>query len=92
MLLRRVVGDSMYPALRAGEIIAAFKVRSVKPGDIIIFNHGLEMIKRVKSITDEGVYVLGDNSDHSTDSRMFGLVKNKDILGRVFKPGLLRRE
>ncbi len=35
------------------------------------------------SVPADSVFVMGDNREHSTDSRTFGTVKEKDIYGRV---------
>lgn len=82
----------MLPALRPGQIVLARKARrNIRPGDIIIIKHGVEKIKRVKSVEQHGYYVVGDNPTKSTDSRHFGVVSHTSVLGKVVMPGLLRR-
>ena len=41
------------------------------------------------TVPEGKVFVLGDNRQHATDSRIFGCVEEKDILGRII--GLFRR-
>lgn len=47
------------------------------PGDTV-------KIARADILLKEGeYYILGDNQDHSTDSRVFGLVRKEQIIGKV---------
>jgi nickel-type superoxide dismutase maturation protease len=70
-----------------------------KIGDIVLVAHplqpGLRMVKRLAAVPGETVdgtrllgrgeyWVLGDNPDASTDSRDFGPVRRKDLLGRAW--------
>lgn len=49
---------------------------------VIIFKKRI-MIKRIKENKNNKFFVVGDNLLQSTDSRHFGLIEKKDILGRV---------
>lgn len=81
MVIRRVAGRSMLPSLSPGGIIIAFRTQP-RTGDIVIAHQGgREVVKRVKSITDKGVYLVGDNLSESTDSRELGTVPKSAILG-----------
>jgi len=65
-------------------------------GDIVVTTHRdalragfahrreLIIIKRITAINEDGsCFLAGDNPDESTDSRHWGTVKVKDILGKV---------
>ncbi len=79
MLVRRIVGDSMLPALQPADIILARR-SAVKAGDIVIATvQGREVIKRVTHVNLQGVFLAGDNPTKSTDSRSYGLVKTNCI-------------
>ena len=55
-------------------------------GDILIFRHPLDninLIKRVRTISKQGIEVFGDNKNHSKDSNTFGLITRENILGIV---------
>jgi nickel-type superoxide dismutase maturation protease len=86
-MLRRVVGASMLPSLRPGQIIYVRRWRYVpKVNDIIMVKHcGLEKVKIITAVESDGVYVVGDNTDASTDSRHFGVVPFAMVIGKVFK-------
>lgn len=87
ILIRRIVGDSMLPTMRHGQIVFAWRRGSVVVGDVVVLKHqGLEKIKRVSKVKDGQVFVLGDNSSQSTDSRSFGWIDLTNIAGRVFWP------
>lgn len=85
LLVRRVVGDSMLPGLRPGQLVVGVRiVRRLKPGQVIIFErNGLEQIKRVSRVRGQEVYVLGDNPGRSTDSRTIGWIARGQVKARV---------
>lgn len=76
LLIRRVVGDSMLPALKPGKLVVASAwFRRLHPGQVVIITHdGLEKIKRIEQVDmrQQRLFVAGDNPEHSTDSRHFG--------------------
>ncbi len=84
IIVRRVVGESMFPALQTNKIIIARGwFNSLKAGDIVVIKHaGLDKIKRVQEVKDDKVYVVGDNKDLSTDSRSFGWIDRAQIIGK----------
>ncbi len=98
LLVRRVVGDSMLPTLRPNQIVVASGWLSVRPGYVALIGHnGLEKIKRISKISNDSLYVIGDNPLYSTDSRDFGWLPKSAIIGRVlwapgsrFKTNILR--
>ena len=90
LVIRRIQGHSMMPVLPPGTVVWAnrwFKKDKLKEGDVIIFQHeGKEKIKRVCDLSEAAVYVLGDHSETSTDSRHFGWVRREDIIAKAFWP------
>lgn len=83
MVIRRVAGASMVPALTPGTIVVAFR-RRIRVGDIVIARQGSrEVIKRVDRLADDHAYLVGDNRSESADSRHYGAVKKSAILGAV---------
>jgi len=86
--LYRIEGDSMDPVLKDGERVIVDERSEVGIGDIVIASHpfksGLELAKRITAVDANGKYFLvGDNSDESTDSRTFGPVSLKYIKGKI---------
>lgn len=77
----------MNPSLHDGDYILvsrAFWKPSIR--DVVAFKHpasGLPIVKRIAKLTPSGAYVLGDNAMESDDSRSFGTVELKSLLGRV---------
>lgn len=83
MLVRRVTGASMEPSLYDGDIVITRR-KTPKVGDVVIAKiDGREVIKRVKSDSPTTLFLLGDNSDASTDSRHYGEVPFTSLLGVV---------
>ncbi len=88
--LLKVQGDSLYPSYREGDyvLIARIPLISFKPhpGDIVVFRHPSlgTLIKRVEYVSSQqgSVFLIGTHPD-SVDSRQFGMVPIKDLLGKV---------
>ncbi len=71
-----VAGFSMAPCLQPGDHILVWRTRSVRPGDIVAAadprQPARSLLKRVVTVGRDGVVLIGDNPEHSTDSRQFG--------------------
>src|SRR5688572_2824217 len=83
-----VNGKSMFPTLYEGQDVLIFNWAYLgkKPtvGDIVVIQmDGRAIIKRVKEVNGKQVFVVGDNSSESTDSRDFGPVGMDQVVGRV---------
>lgn len=85
IVVRRVNGRSMMPYLNPGQIVVGHGLfRRIQPNDIIMFEHnGVEKIKRVHQVFAAELFVLGDNSRESTDSRQFGMVPIAAVKARI---------
>ncbi len=100
-LIGFVPTESMEPTLKSGSYIIGRRIySSLKAGDIVIFRHdGKLLVKRIAAAEGERIerngvsiavpegcyYVLGDNANHSYDSRYWAdpFVKGKDILAKL---------
>lgn len=88
LLIRRVVGESMAPALKPGRLIIASGLRrGLHAGQVVVIRHkGMEKIKRIARMEHGELYVVGDNAAVSTDSRHFGWLPLAAVEGRVVWP------
>lgn len=84
LTVRRVVGPSMQPTYRPGTIVLGLKWVKPRVGSVVVAERdGLEIIKRVGEIGDQGLYLLGDNPTQSADSRMYGWFAPGSIKGVI---------
>lgn len=81
----------MRPALKNNDVVLVNKFSYIfnkpKIGDLVVLKRKQYIIKRIAKINpsaDGGkFFVLGDNVKASTDSRYFGWIDRKEIIGKV---------
>ncbi len=80
----------MHPVLRDGNYVLinrlAYILSSPKIADLIAARDprdGKTLIKRITKINNGLYFVEGDNKKASTDSRNFGWLRRKNIIGKV---------
>jgi nickel-type superoxide dismutase maturation protease len=89
--VRRLVveGRSMAPTLLPGDRVLVLRSRRLKVGDLVAVpdprGERRLLIKRITAIHGGLLELRGDNPDASTDSRDFGDVPTRRVLGRVVR-------
>ena len=77
----------MSPTFRDGDMVLvssfSYFFKNPKVGDLAILNKKKYIIKRITRIDGDRFFVEGDNKKESTDSRKFGWISRKDIVGKV---------
>ena len=86
----RVEGNSMLPTLKDGDIVSVNSNAKPAKNIIVLANHpykqSVKIIKRISKIDENGnCFLLGDNPTESTDSRTFGVISPKNVLGIIEK-------
>jgi len=86
-----VVGDSMLPTLEPGDRVLVVRVPRrwpLTPGSLVAVpdpraGRGRLLVKRATSVAGGSLDVHGDNPSASTDSRQFGSVPRRSVVGVV---------
>lgn len=77
----------MFPQYISGDVVLAWRlVFILKKNDVVILTHPQTkrlLIKRIQEKRGNTYFVIGDNENHSTDSRHFGWVARRHIIGKV---------
>jgi nickel-type superoxide dismutase maturation protease len=77
----------MAPTLTGGDRLLVVRSRGLRIGDIVVVSDPRPgdrvLVKRVVSVAGDAVEVVGDNPGSSTDSRSFGPVDRRAVMGRV---------
>mgnify|MGYP000117869684 CR=1 FL=1 len=87
----RVSGRSMEPKFKEGSLLfvdrLVYRLSGLKVGDVVVVKDPRDkerlILKRVTRVEGEKIFILGDNLESSTDSRKFGAVERKLIVGKV---------
>jgi nickel-type superoxide dismutase maturation protease len=83
----KIAGHSMEPQIKTGDTVLVSRVpywfKIPKINDIVAFkdNNGKILIKRIVRIQNRKYFVQGDNRNDSLDSRRFGYISKKQIIG-----------
>mgnify|MGYP000142833395 FL=1 len=87
--LLRVRGQSLTPQVEDGDFVLTLKLPiffSLRAGDLIVFRkapYGV-LIKQVEHVDQQGcVYWVRGSHPASIDSRAFGVVHAREVLGKV---------
>lgn len=90
-------GESMYPTVKDGELVLIYKPvnkYAIKEGKIYVVQMDLpsykelvikRLIKSYNTTDSVKIWLEGDNKPCSYDSRKYGYVNSKFIVGRVIK-------
>ena len=87
-------GHSMCPTLQDGQFCIAMNTNKIEDGDIIIINTKDDnipadyIIKRFYADKSDStsVFVQGDNTEHSIDSRVLGNFDRDKVVGKIIFP------
>jgi nickel-type superoxide dismutase maturation protease len=86
---RFVVQDtSMQPVLRPGDRLLVLKWTRPSPGQLVVCRdpeHSTQFIAKrvVRRLSNGDLFLVGDNPNVSRDSRAFGAVPRRLVVGRV---------
>lgn len=91
--LTETSGKSMEPTFQDGDLLLVNFTATPKDGDVLILdtadmegwdNSATQIVKRYYAqYSTDGYYVLGDNSEHSYDSRCCGEIDKERLIGVV---------
>ncbi len=83
----KVEGSSMEPAISAGDRLLVLLTSRIRPGDAVVAydprDPTRKLVKRAAAVEGNLIYLLGDNTGRSTDSRVFGWVDRRHVIGRI---------
>jgi phage repressor protein C with HTH and peptisase S24 domain len=80
----RVSGDSMSPSYQPGDTLLGWSWFIPMAGQVVIAEReGMQIIKRVESVSDVQIWLIGDNLSRSTDSRIFGPLSKNTLKAKI---------
>lgn len=81
-IVRRVVGHSMEPTLREGDLVLASSLLPIASGNLVVARVGdFDVVKRLIQEPDGQIVLVGDNRSEHHD---ITASDNVTIMGRVF--------
>ncbi len=85
----KVIGHSMEPLIKNGAAVLVsncpYWFKNPQINDIVAFKDksGKVLVKRIAKVNNEKYFVEGDNNSDSLDSRSFGYISKKQIIGEM---------
>lgn len=83
----KIEGSSMHPTFKSGDTVLVSNIpyflKNPAVEDLVVLKKGRYIIKRIKKIDGDRFFVEGDNKKESADSRNFGWINKKEIIGKV---------
>lgn len=75
----------MYPTLKPDKnVLVLCWFYKLKTRDLVVFKKDNKaIIKRIQKLDGYRIFVVGDNTKESTDSRHFGWIDQDKIIGKV---------
>ena len=86
LMIYRVAERSMEPAIMEGSyVIVNCWPMSMRIGEVVIAMdpYGRIIAKRIKKVNGSKLFLVGDNTRSSIDSRRFGWIGRERVLGKV---------
>jgi nickel-type superoxide dismutase maturation protease len=76
-----VSGDSMLPTLHNNDMLLLRRSSRFRPGQLVLLeDHAFRLtIKRLSHQIQDQWWVVGDNAEHSIDSRSYGAVSSQQL-------------
>ena len=86
-MIYKVFEQSMEPSIKEGSYLLINRwYRSLSKEDVVVLRvKDMTFVKRIKKISGNNIFVVGDNEKVSVDSRQFGWVRKEDIIGKLIK-------
>lgn len=86
-----VQGNSMSPTIENHQLLICntlYNINKIECGDIVVIKplicfNGEYVIKRVTQVTEDKVWLEGDNKEDSYDSRYVGWIDKANIFGKI---------
>lgn len=77
----------MEPLITNGTQVTVEPTSDIAVGDVIVAKHPYKKIDVIKQVSavDNGRYTLSGLGPDSTDSQNFGLIRKRDIIGKVIQ-------
>ncbi len=82
----KIKGYSLSPILEEGDYVLVLKkFFNLKENDIVLFKHHKygTLIKKIERVISSDKYFVVGTHKESTDSRIFGEIDRKSIIGKV---------